>query len=179
MISVFGYKDSGKTTVTTGIINHLHEQHHRILSAKHVGEPHFSLDSPGTDSYRHLEAGAVATVLQSESSASLLFKEPITDIRELLHRGVKAVSADVIVLEGFRFWTQKHAQIAKIICIRTLEEITEFQTETVGPILGQCTLNPEITTVIQIPDEFPFLLEATDNWLPTAPKITLGEKNGF
>ncbi len=176
VISIFGYKDSGKTTVTTEIISHLNEKNHQILSAKHIGDPQFSLDSPGTDSYRHLEAGAVATVLQSESSTTLLFKEPIIDIKELLQQAVKAVSADVVVLEGFRFWTQKHPQIAKIICIRTLDEIAEFQSETVEPILGQCTLNPEITTVIQIPDELPFLLEAIDHWLPTAPKITLGEK---
>jgi molybdopterin-guanine dinucleotide biosynthesis protein MobB len=179
VISVFGYKDSGKTTVTTRIISHLNEQNKRILSAKHVGDPNFSLDSPGTDSYRHLEAGAVATLLQSESSATLLFNEPIADVKELLQRGLNAVSADVIVLEGFRFWTQKHPQIAKIICIRTRDEIAEFQAETIGPILGQCTLNPEINVVIRIPDEFPFLLEAIDQWLSTAPAITLGEKNGF
>ncbi|MFX1576665.1 MAG: molybdopterin-guanine dinucleotide biosynthesis protein B, partial [Promethearchaeota archaeon] len=52
-ISVFGYKDSGKTTVTTKIISHLVEQKLHVLSAKHVGDPEFSLDSPGTDSYRH------------------------------------------------------------------------------------------------------------------------------
>lgn len=177
IISIFGYKDSGKTTVATRIIHHLSSLNQRVLSAKHVGEPTFSLDSPGTDSYRHLDAGAAATFLHSETSTTLLLNKPAKDLWTLLDLGVKAVPVDVIVVEGFRTWTQQHPQIAKIICIRSLEEITEFQAETTSPILGQCTLNPKIQSVINIPHEFPFLMEAIDKWLLTAPSITLGEKN--
>ncbi len=174
-ISVFGYKDSGKTTVATRIITHLTGQNRRVLSAKHVGEPTFSLDSPGTDSHRHLEAGAMATVLHSETSTTLLLRQPITHLKELIGYGITVIPADVIVLEGFRFWTQKEPHIAKIICIRTMAEIAEFQTETTSPILGQCTLNPDISSVIRIPDEFSFLLEAIDKWLLTAPSIPIGD----
>lgn len=176
IISVFGYKDSGKTTVATRIIDHLVGQNRRILSAKHVGDPVFALDSPGTDSYRHMEAGASATILHSESSTTLLLKDPPSDLLAVLCTGVRAVPVDTIVLEGFRFWTQKHPQIAKIICIRTQEEIVEFLNETTGPILGQCSLNPEIQSVIRIPEEFSFLLEAIDKWLLTAPTIPVGDK---
>jgi len=123
-----------------------------------------------------LEAGAAATFLHSESSTTLLFNKPVKDLWALLEVGVKAVPVDVIVVEGFRIWTQQHPQIAKIMCIRSLEEIAEFQAETVSPILGQCTLNPEIQSVINIPDEFPFLLEAIDKWLLTAPMISAGEE---
>ena len=177
IISVFGYKDSGKTTVATRIINHLSNLNHSVLSAKHVGEPTFSIDSPGTDSYRHSEAGAIATFLHSETSTTLLLNKPVKDFWALLELGVNAVPVDVIVIEGFRTWTQKHQQIAKIICIRSVEEIAEFQAETASPILGQCTLNPEIQSIINIPDEFPFLLEAIDKWLLSAPSIQQGERN--
>lgn len=145
------------------------------MSAKHVGDPKFSLDSPGTDSYRHLEAGAEATVVHSETSTSLLLRNPIKQLEEFLRLGITIVQADIIILEGFRFWTQKHPQIAKIICIRSFDEIPEFQAETVPPILGLCSLDPKIQTAINIPDEFPFLLEAIDKWLLTAPIISLGE----
>ncbi len=175
-ISIFGYKDSGKTTVTTRIIEHLVEKGRHVLSAKHVGEPTFSLDSPGTDSHRHLEAGAEATFLHSETSTALLLRTPITQLREFLSFGAKVVPADVIVLEGFRFWTQKDPHIAKVICIRTLDEIPEFQAETASPILGQCTLNQDIDSVIRIPDEFSFLLEAIDKWLLSAPTIPMGDQ---
>lgn len=150
-------------------------QGHRVLSAKHVGEPEFSLDSPGTDSYRHLEAGAKATFLHSETSTSLLLQHPITDLNQLLHYGRTAISADVVILEGFREWTQRSPDIAKVICVRNLEEIMEFQAETASPILGQCSLDPELSSVIRIPAEFPFLLEAIDKWLLTNPTINIGE----
>ncbi|MFW9830727.1 MAG: molybdopterin-guanine dinucleotide biosynthesis protein B [Candidatus Thorarchaeota archaeon] len=177
IISVLGYKDSGKTTVITNIINHLSHQKKRILSAKHVGEPAFTLDSPGTDSYRHIESGALATVLHSETTTTLLLKNPPSTLQALIHLGVSAVPVDVVVLEGFRFWTQKHPQIAKIICIRSQEEITEFTNKTIAPIIGQCTLNPKLESMIQIPNEMNRLLKAIDAWLLTAPTITIGEKN--
>ena len=146
-----------------------------MLSAKHVGEPRFSLDSPGTDSHRHQEAGAEATFLHSETSTALLLRKPITQLKEFLSLGAKVVPADVIVLEGFRFWTQKDPHIAKVICIRTIDEIPQFQAETASPILGQCTLNQDIDSVIRIPDEFSFLIEAIDKWLLSAPTIPLGD----
>ncbi|MFX1319127.1 MAG: molybdopterin-guanine dinucleotide biosynthesis protein B [Promethearchaeota archaeon] len=174
-ISVFGYKGSGKTIVITRIITHLVKQGRRVLSAKHIGEPEFSLDSPGTDSFRHLEAGAEATFLHSNASTALLLRQPIANLTQLLQYSISVVPAEVILLEGFRFWTQKDPNIAKIICVRTMEEVAEFQAETVSPILGQCTLDPDITSVIRIPDEFPFLLEAVDKWLLNAPSIPIGE----
>jgi hypothetical protein len=57
-----------------------------------------------------------------------------------------------------------------------MDEIAEFQAETASPILGQCTLNPDIESVIRIPDEFSFLLEAIDKWLLTAPTIPIGDQ---
>ena len=175
ILSVFGYKDSGKTTVTTSIISHLAQQNQRVLSAKHVGDPGFSLDTPGTDSFRHLKAGATATFLQSDASTTLLFQQPIANPQDLLCVGMMIVAVDVIVLEGFRFWTQNHPDIAKIVCIRSMEELAEFQAQTIGPILGQCSLDADIEAAVLIPDELPFLLEAIDNWLPTAPSIEVGE----
>ena len=172
---MFGFKDSGKTTVASAIIAHLTQQKKRVLSAKHVGDPDFSLDTPGTDSYRHLEAGAAATFLQSESSTTLLFHEPVTSPQKLVQLGICVVPADVIVLEGFRAWTQQHPKIAKVVCIRSLEEMAEFQINTAGPILAQCSMDATIEAVVQIPDELPFLLEAVDKWLQTAPTIEVDD----
>ena len=172
---MFGFKDSGKTTVATAIIAHLTQQKKHVLSAKHVGDPRFSLDTPGTDSYRHLEAGATATFLQSDSSTTLLFQDPIASPQDLVRLGICILPADVIVLEGFRAWTQQHPKIAKVICVRSLEEMAEFQANTSGPILAQCSLDTAIEAVVQIPDELPFLLEAVDKWLPTAPIIDVDD----
>jgi hypothetical protein len=78
-------------------------------------------------------------------------------------------------LEGFRSWTQKSPHVAKVICVRNLKEIAEFQAETVSPILGLCSLDPKLSSVIRIPEEFPFLLEAIDKWLLNAPTKYLGD----
>ncbi len=104
-----------------------------------------------------------------------MLRKPIKELEGFLRFGITIVPADIFILEGFRFWTQKHPQIAKIICIRSFEEISEFQTETVAPILGLCSLDSKIQMTISIPDEFPVLLEAIDKWLLTAPKTSLGE----
>lgn len=167
IISIIGYKNSGKTTVSTRIIEHLTKKRLRTLSAKHVGEPDFSLDRPGTDSFRHLEAGASAIFLHSTASTSLLLAEPIDGLEKLLHLGLSAVPSSVIVLEGFRAWTHQNPQIAKIVCIRTTKEITQLTEKIKGPVLALCSLNPNIQGTKRIPDEFHSILTALDRWLST------------
>ncbi len=57
MIAISGKKNSGKTTLITRLIPLLLERGLKVATIKHDGH-FFSPDVPGTDSFRHLAAGA-------------------------------------------------------------------------------------------------------------------------
>lgn len=171
-VCIFGFSESGKTTVAAHITEHLATQKLRVLTAKHVGEPTFTLDHPGTDSYRLTQAGAVAVILHSDSTTSLLLSHPAQQLSELLSIGVAATPADVVVLEGFRAWTQHQPQIAKIVCVRSSAEIKEFTANLEGELLAVCSLKPGIPRTLRVPDELPSLSKKIDRWLAYAEPLT-------
>jgi molybdopterin-guanine dinucleotide biosynthesis protein MobB len=172
-VCVLGFSESGKTTVAAHIAEHLAAQDLRVLTAKHVGEPTFSLDHPGTDSYRLAQTGAIAVILHSESATSLLQSHPAQQLSELLTLGIAAGRPDVIVLEGFRAWTQRQAQIAKIICVRSSAEVKELTANLMGELLAICSFKPRITKALHLPNDLPILSEKIDRWLAYAGPLTL------
>lgn len=89
-----------------------------------------------------------------------------------MHLGVSSIPVDVVVLEGFRSWIQKHEQIAKIVCIRSQEEIKELTKGLRGQLLTTCSLKSDIQGTLHIPDQFPELLPQLDNWLATAHPLS-------
>jgi molybdopterin-guanine dinucleotide biosynthesis protein B len=171
-LCILGFSESGKTTVATHITQHLAAQNLRVLAAKHVGEATFTLDHPGTDSYRLSQAGAVAVLLHSEATTSLLLSHPTQKLSELLSVGVAATSPDVVILEGFRSWTQHQSQIAKIVCVRSGAETKELTTDLKGQVLAICSLKPGIPKTLHIPEQLPTLSQRIDRWLACAEPLT-------
>ena len=66
IFAVSGYKNTGKTTLITGIIPILAEKGYQVAVIKHDGHE-FESDVPGTDSYQHQKAGAYGTAVFSKS----------------------------------------------------------------------------------------------------------------
>ncbi len=165
IISIIGYKDSGKTLVTEHLTRFLAAKGLQVLSAKHVGKPDFTLDQPGTDTYRHIKAGANAVLLHSDKSTSLLFATPALNLSQLLQRSLGAIPADVMVMEGFKKWTSSDPSIAKIICLRFPEELVELTRKLKGPLLAKCSLNLEMENIIKIPSNLSIIARAALTWL--------------
>ena len=57
LFAVSGVKNSGKTTLITKLIPIFVKYGLKVASVKHDGHD-FDADVPGTDSYRHMKAGA-------------------------------------------------------------------------------------------------------------------------
>lgn len=78
-LQVVGRKKVGKTTFVTRLIPLLRGCGLRVASVKHTSNP-YALDRPGTDSQRHREAGAEATLVLTASHGALHFAAPIDPI---------------------------------------------------------------------------------------------------
>lgn len=112
--AVSGYKHTGKTTLITKLIPELIKAGYKVAVIKHDGHD-FIADTPGTDSFKHKQAGAYATAVFSEN-------------RILIHKETKCADeniiasffpeADIILLEGF-----KGKNYPKYICNYPSEEI--------------------------------------------------------
>lgn len=65
LVSVQGLKKSGKTTVIEGLIASLLARGFQVGSIKTTHHPRMSLDLKGTDTYRHVRAGAEFVIAHS------------------------------------------------------------------------------------------------------------------
>ena len=67
VFGVTGWKNSGKTTLVTRLIENLSARGYRISSVKHAHHA-CDIDKPGTDSFRHREAGSHEVALVAAGS---------------------------------------------------------------------------------------------------------------
>ncbi|MBG7617499.1 MAG: molybdopterin-guanine dinucleotide biosynthesis protein B, partial [Chloroflexi bacterium] len=74
VICVVGKTNSGKTTFIEKLIAELTARKFRVATVKHVA-PEVEMDKPGKDSYRHVAAGSLATVVASSKKLALIKAE--------------------------------------------------------------------------------------------------------
>ena len=108
VVAVSGVKNSGKTTLIEGLLPLLCAKGLKVAVIKHDGHD-FSPDVPGTDTFRHLRAGACGTAVFSAHKWMACKQEP-TDENALM---ALFPDADLILLEGF-----KHSPWPKLELVR-------------------------------------------------------------
>jgi len=104
-VSVVGFKDSGKTRVVEALVGELTRRGYRVGTVKHTAE-NIDFDTPGKDTRRHRDAGAVASAILHENAAAFFLDShvPIND-------AVRTLGAlDYLVIEGFKT-LDTHARI--------------------------------------------------------------------
>jgi molybdopterin-guanine dinucleotide biosynthesis protein B len=97
-LQILGKKDSGKTTLVAGLVHEFTSRGFRVGTVKHTSHDH-EFDRPGTDSFRHVQAGSEATVIISPGRLVCQSKRPE-------EAGLQAVlkltfaDKDVVIWEG-------------------------------------------------------------------------------
>lgn len=100
IVSFVGLSGSGKTTLLEKIILDLKTRGYKVATVKHAGHG-TSLDDPGKDSARHIEAGSSATILYSHGRLMLI--KPVPEDIELDDITAEFGSGpDIILVEGFK-----------------------------------------------------------------------------
>ena len=108
IIGICGWKGSGKTTLCVRLIQEFVQRGLKVSSVKH-SDHDLHLDSDGTDSARHLEAGTAETVIVGSKQMALfhnLRDDILPDLEKII--GILTPS-DLVIIEGF-----KTAKIPKI-----------------------------------------------------------------
>lgn len=100
IVSIVGKSKSGKTTLIEKLIRELNSRGYRVATIKHTPGG-MSLDEPGKDSWRHIDAGSEATAVSSPDRI-VLVKPVAPDITldEIAH--FLGEDYDIILTEGFK-----------------------------------------------------------------------------
>lgn len=100
IVSIVGESKSGKTTLIEKLISELKSRGYRVATIKHsIHSPSF--DKAGKDSWRHIQAGSIATAILSPNEVILIktvVEEPDLDEAARL----LGDDYDVILAEGFK-----------------------------------------------------------------------------
>jgi molybdopterin-guanine dinucleotide biosynthesis protein B len=93
-----GRKNHGKTTLMLRLVRELTLRGYRVGTIKHTRHVH-DLDAPGTDSYRHRDAGgAPAAIVTGDLTGIFLPCDPGADVYERL--APLYAACDLILVEG-------------------------------------------------------------------------------
>jgi molybdopterin-guanine dinucleotide biosynthesis protein B len=74
-IHIIGRKNSGKTTLVVDLVRHFCSLGYRVGTIKHTHH-HHELDTPGKDSYRHRQAGAMAVGIVAPTMNAVFWPAP-------------------------------------------------------------------------------------------------------
>ncbi len=111
VFSIVGHSGSGKTTLVEKLIRELGARSVKVATIKHAHHK-VELDTPGKDSFRYKDAGAVMSMLLTRDALQLVAdakteREPAQLAQRFLGE------ADLVLAEGF-----SHAPGAKIEVLR-------------------------------------------------------------
>lgn len=112
VFGITGWKNSGKTTLVADLVKHLSGRGLKVSTIKHA-HCNFDIDKPGTDSFKHREAGAQQVLLASSNRWALMHElrndqEPELD--ELLQH---LEPVDLVIVEGFKMGDQPKIQVVR------------------------------------------------------------------
>ena len=101
ILGVTGWKNSGKTTLVERLVAELVRRGRRISTVKHAHHD-FDIDVPGTDSFRHRQAGASEVAIVSSRRWALMHElrdESEPPLASVLSR---LAPCDLVIVEGYK-----------------------------------------------------------------------------
>jgi len=99
-VRVAGPKNSGKTCLIEALLRELTARGLRIGTIKHDAHQ-FEIDNPGKDTWRHRQAGSVATVICSGTKLALMRDmQDAPPVSELVERYLP--DCDLVLVEGYK-----------------------------------------------------------------------------
>jgi molybdopterin-guanine dinucleotide biosynthesis adapter protein len=100
ILAIVGRGNSGKTTLLIKIVSELTKRNYRVATVKHTFHK-INFDRPGTDSWKHIEAGSKATILSTPDLFFMIKPDPKTgDLNHVL--AMLHDQYDLILIEGYK-----------------------------------------------------------------------------
>ena len=101
IIGITGWKDVGKTHYASLIIESLVKKGYHVGSIKHAHHD-FDIDKPGTDSFKHREAGSSQVVISSAKRWAKITENNNENEKSLDELIQEFHNVEIVVVEGFK-----------------------------------------------------------------------------
>lgn len=116
LISIVGHSGAGKTTLVEKLVRELTRRGLRVATIKHAHHK-VELDTPGKDSYRYKQAGAMMSLLLTRDALQLVAdageeREPEQLVRRFMGE------ADCVLVEGFSDGPGPKIEVLRRACDR-------------------------------------------------------------
>jgi molybdopterin-guanine dinucleotide biosynthesis adapter protein len=99
-VRLIGPKNSGKTCLVVALVSELTSRGWRVGTIKHDAHQ-FEVDYPGKDTWRHRQAGSVATLICSDSKLALMRDLPAPpSVADLVEKYLS--DCDLVLVEGYK-----------------------------------------------------------------------------
>lgn len=95
VVMIKGFSKTGKTTTVTSLISELRKRGYTVGTVKDIHFEGYRADTPGTDTFKHREAGARRVTALGVSDTSI-----VADRRMTIHEILKYYKEDIVILEG-------------------------------------------------------------------------------
>ncbi|MDQ8738169.1 molybdopterin-guanine dinucleotide biosynthesis protein B [Paenibacillus sp. LHD-38] len=118
IVQIVGYKNTGKTTLVCRLTERYKQAGYKVGTIKRDAHD-FQIDTPGTDTWKHQEAGADITAITSSERTAVMMRYNVP-LDQLI---AQMSEVDVILIEGF-----KEAAYPKIIMVRSAQDLELLQT---------------------------------------------------
>lgn len=116
VVSIVGHSGSGKTTLVEKLIHELSGRGLRVATIKHAHHK-VVLDTPGKDSYRYKEAGAVMSMLVTTNELQVV--ADATEGREPEQLAQRFLGeADLVLAEGFSLCATPKIEVLRRECAK-------------------------------------------------------------
>lgn len=123
-VSITGFKNSGKTTLTCALAQALEAMGLRVGIVKHT---HHGIDMPHTDTALFSTAGRTVAAVHADQSA--VFFNQSMDVHALL----PLVDADIVLVEGGK----RYGWLPRIVCLHHADEVDDLRPELAIASYGQ------------------------------------------
>ncbi len=117
IITFIGWHDSGKTTLVSQVVSHLKDFGYKVGVIKSSNEMGILFDTPGTDTYKHRQAGADSILFIAPDQMVLQTVNNNLSLTTLAHRYLPDV--DIVIGEGFK----DARRVSKIEVVRNPSQI--------------------------------------------------------
>jgi molybdopterin-guanine dinucleotide biosynthesis protein B len=136
ILTVIGSKNSGKTTTVECVVSGLTRKGYRVGSIKHIHHSDFTIDTEGTDTWRHAQAGSRIVASVSRNEVALIVKDDPMHMLDPILEFMTKRGLDIVVVEGLHSSVGQRTDVFKIVTARDVEDLRQRLRGTVPPILA-------------------------------------------